>query len=527
MFKINRQLVTLAFVCVMAAACSLVGPQPAPTSTRAAATPTLLASATLTPSPPPPATATALPSATATATMTPSPTALPTDTSTPTPLPPTPTDTRVPTSTPAPTATPGGPGVLPTAIFINTPDPSAMAEQPTAIPTPVPLLQQPQDTVNIILLGSDTAQGNGLTDALIIVSIDPRIPSVSLLSLPRDLYVYIPGWKMNRINTAYKQGERAGYPGGGPGLLKATIEYNLGVRVHYYAHVDFGGFVRLIDTLGGVDVVVDCELHDTFPDPDAEEGQTDVDLMPGVHHLDGKQALWYARSRWNTNDYDRARRQQRVLRGMWTQIKQLGLLTKLPDLWDELTQTVKTDLSLENMAWLVGVAGRLDRDTAITSRFVDWAVVQSWVTPEGAQVLLPDFGRIGPLIAEALAPPDTNRAKQGFARVQVLNGTVWSDWGILAADRLLWEGFQVTTVGQADRTDYQQTLIIDHKETTKGSPVSLLARVLSVNGANIFSAETPSAEMDFAVVVGYDYQPCYKSYWYRLHAPPPTPTPAP
>jgi hypothetical protein len=300
--------------------------------------------------------------------------------------------------------------------------------------------------------------------------------------------------------------------------------------VHFYAQVDFTGFVKLIDTLGGVGVVVDCELHDTFPDPDVEEGQTDVDLMPGLHHLDGKQALWYARSRWNTNDYDRARRQQRVLRGMWAQIRQLGLLTKMPELWDELTRTVQTDLSLDNVLWLAAVASRLDTDTSIKSRFIDGTVLQPWLTPEGAQVQLPDYDRIGPLIAEALAPPDTNRARQGLARVEVLNGTVWSDWAVLAADRLLWEGFRVVHVGQADRLDYQHTLIVDLLQTTKGSPLSWLARILRVDNTDIASAENPSAELDFRVFVGYNYVPCYKNYWYIVHTTPtptPTATPAP
>jgi len=390
------------------------------------------------------------------------------------------------------------------------------------------LLEQPEDTVNIVLLGGDASQGGGLTDSLIVVSVDPRIPSVSMLSIPRDLYVFVPGWKMSRINTAYLHGQSVGYPGGGPGLVKATIEYNLGVRVHFYAQVDFAGFVKLIDTLGGVDVVVDCELHDTFPDPEPEEGQTDIDLMPGLHHLDGKRALWYARSRWNSNDYDRARRQQRVLRGTWAQIKRLDLLTKIPELWEELTHTVQTDLSLDTVLWLASVASRLDTDTSIKSRFIDGTVLQPWLTPEGAQVQLPDYDRIGPLVVEALTPPDANRASQGLARVEVLNGTTWFDGAILVADRLMWEGFQVLSIGKADRADYQQTLIVDQKETTKGSPVSRLARILRVDHTNVLPAENPSAEVDFRVIVGYDYVPCYKSYWYNVHTTPtPTPTAAP
>jgi LCP family protein required for cell wall assembly len=497
----------------------------------ATARPTDTATATQTTVPTPTETATRAP--TRTATPHPTDTApAPTETSTAEPATPTATVTPSPppTKTMEPTETPTAvlPAPLPTSIPVGTPDPTTVALQPTAIPTPVLLLEQPADTVNIVLMGSDIIGGVGRTDSLILVSVDPDLPSISMLSIPRDLYVYIPGWQMQRINTADPHGERVGYPGGGPGLVKATIEYNLGVRVHYFARVDFEGFMNIIDTLGGVDVVVDCELHDTFPDPDAEEGVSDIDLEPGVHHLEGKLALWYARSRWNTSDFDRGRRQQRVLRGAFAKIKQLDLLPKVPELWDELTQTIQTDLSLGTALWLANVLSRLDADTGLKSRFIDGAVLQPWRTPEGAAVQLPIYERIGPLVAEALAPPDTARARQGVARVEVLNGTVWPDWVVLAADRLMWEGFDVVSIGRADRTDYASTVVLDMMERTKGSPVYLLARVLRINDANILQSKSlvdflppdeavDPPEVDFRVVVGYDYAPCYRSYWSNVN----------
>jgi LCP family protein required for cell wall assembly len=497
----------------------------------ATARPTDTATATQTTVPTPTETATRAP--TRTATPHPTDTApAPTETSTAEPATPTATVTPSPppTKTMEPTETPTAvlPAPLPTSIPVGTPDPTTVALQPTAIPTPVLLLEQPADTVNIVLMGSDIIGGVGRTDSLILVSVDPDLPSISMLSIPRDLYVYVPGWQMQRINTADPHGERVGYPGGGPGLVKATIEYNLGVRVHYFARVDFEGFMNIIDTLGGVDVVVDCELHDTFPDPDAEEGVSDIDLEPGVHHLEGKLALWYARSRWNTSDFDRGRRQQRVLRGAFAKIKQLDLLPKVPELWDELTQTIQTDLSLGTALWLANVLSRLDADTGLKSRFIDGAVLQPWRTPEGAAVQLPIYERIGPLVAEALAPPDTARARQGVARVEVLNGTVWPDWVVLAADRLMWEGFDVVSIGRADRTDYASTVVLDMMERTKGSPVYLLARVLRINDANILQSKSlvdflppdeavDPPEVDFRVVVGYDYAPCYRSYWSNVN----------
>jgi LCP family protein required for cell wall assembly len=442
-----------------------------------------------------------LPTATAVPLPTRTHVATPTTASTDTPLP-------VP-ETPTPTS--DLPEPLPTAIPVD--EPAAGV----GIPTPMPLLEQSAETVNIVLLGTDVTEGNWRTDTIIVVSVDPHLPSVSMLSIPRDLYVYIPGWQMSRINTADYHGMRVGYPGGGPGLVKATIEYNLGIRVHYYARADFQGFVDIVDTLGGIDVVADCELHDTFPDPAAPNGASDIDILPGVHHLEGKQALWYARSRWNTSDFDRGRRQQRVLRGTLAKIKQMDLLPKLPELWDELTQTIETDLSLETALWLAKVAGRLDADVAIKSRFIDNTVVENWMTPEGAAVLLPNASRVASLVADALAPPDTARSRQAIARVEVLNGTNWPNWAILAADRVLWEGFQVVDIAQADSMDYQQTVILDATQRDKGSPVNYLADVLRVEDSNILPGDTLRDDIDFRVVVGYDYTPCYRTYWRAVH----------
>lgn len=449
------------------------------------------------------------------------PSAVPTHTAVPTL---TPTHTVAPTDAPlldpeTPTPTPDLPEPLPTTIPVDAPNPGS------GIPTPMPLLEQSAETVNIVLMGTDVTEGNWRTDTLIVVSVDPNLPSVSMLSIPRDLFVYIPGWKMSRINTADYHGMRAGYPGGGPGLVKAAIEYNLGIRVHYYARADFQGFVEIVNTLGGIDVVADCELHDTFPDPEAPGGASDIDISPGVHHLEGKQALWYARSRWNTSDFDRGRRQQRVLRGTLAKIKQMDLLPKLPELWDELTQTIETDLSLETALWLAKVAGRLDADVAIKSRFIDNTVVENWLTSEGAAVLLPNPSRVGPLISDALAPPDTARSRQAVARVEVLNGTNWPNWAILAADRVLWEGFQVVNIAQADTMDYQQTLIVDATQTDKGSPINYLADVLRVEDSNILPGDTLRDDIDFRVIVGYDYRPCYKTYWRAVHGSTPTSTP--
>ncbi|MCJ7735871.1 MAG: LCP family protein, partial [Anaerolineae bacterium] len=290
------------------------------------------------------------------------PTLTPTDTATPTGTP-----TRVPTATPLPTDTPSptpyqmpGGWALPTSAPIITGNVVVSATLPQ--PTPMPLIEQPPGTINILLLGSDRRPGETVarTDVMMIASVFPADASVSLISIPRDYYAFIPTWGLDKINTAYLRGVKNGYPGGGPAITKATIEYNFGVPIHYYALVDFRSYRMLVDAVGGVDVVVECPFHDTYPDPESEAGQTDIDLDPGVRHLDGKFALWYVRSRWNTSDFDRHRRQQQVLWAVARQVLDQNLITQIPDLWGVYREAVETDLGLPEMLYLGTMASRFD-----------------------------------------------------------------------------------------------------------------------------------------------------------------------
>lgn len=445
---------------------------------------------------------------TPTATTPPSPTPSPTATFTPTPTPTAP-PTQSPTNTP--TMTPHPPRALPPPAVIATATPNpAMTSTPNPIPVPaqMPLIEQPDQTINILLLGSDqqTIDSIGRTDTIVIASINPDIPSVSLLSIPRDFYAWVPSHGFKKINTAFTYGARDGYPGGGPGLLKATIEYNFGIRIHYYARVAFNSFIRIVDALGGVDVAVECELHDTFPDPEAPDGRADIDLLPGIHHLDGKHALWYARSRWSTSDFDRHRRQQQVLRGMYRQAMSLNVIPKLSSLWGTLNENVSTDLGLDELLYLGAVGSRLDM-LNVKSRFVGGSVVDSWTAPNGAYVLVPDYEALGELVQEALAPPARARAQQPAFRVEVWNATRYDGLGHVAAERLRWEGLAVTSVESVEGS-YPRTKILDFTTTSKGSPIYRLMRLYKRTNDDIISEPTEGSEVDFRVILGADYNPC-------------------
>jgi LCP family protein required for cell wall assembly len=384
--------------------------------------------------------------------------------------------------------------------------------------------------VNIMLLGSDKRPDDGgyRTDTIIIVSVNRTEGTVSMLSFPRDLFVYIPGWTMARINTADSRGNAVGWPGGGPGLLKETLLYNFGVQVHYYARVDFNGFQDIIDVLGGIDVPVDCALQDwrlKSPELDLEDPDNwEKYLLPvGVHHMDGDLALWYARSRLTTSDFDRARRQQQILRAIWRQALQVGVIPRIPELWGQYNDLVETDMGLGNLLQLAPIAADLDT-SRLRSYFVTPDLLRAWTDPaQGASVLLPNPGAVEHIVALAVQPPAANYAAENTATVEVRNGTLTERLDEVAADRLGWEGLITVATGVADKTDYSKTVIYDFTGRSKTSQLRLLQRILRVSDANVIVQPDSARVVDYLVILGADYTSCT----YNLNSPFGTPTPAP
>ncbi len=427
--------------------------------------------------------------------------------------------------TPTPTARPG---IDPT-LGAATPDPFSPPSTP--IPEPMPQLFLDQDVVNILLLGRDTARDSASyrTDVMIIVSVNKAANAVTLLTLPRDLFVYIPGWTMNRLNTASGHGDAIGYPGGGVALLEQTILYNLGIPLHGWARIDFSGFKQVIDLLGGVDVPVSCAMQDwRLKDPyDPAVDVQNADnwalytVEPGVQHMDGDLALWYARSRKRSSDFDRSRRQHQVLRAMLDQGLRLNMLPKAPELYQQYVQIVDTDLGIGDVLQFVPLAANLDK-ARIKSRFLGRAEVWSWTTPAGAAVLLPDRAAITALLAEAFAPPPANTLARSGPAVEVWNGTPNTAWAALAVDNLNWAG-QAPVLGAADRADYPRTQLYDFTVSPKGSVRAELQRLFSLGDGDVIAAPDANAPYPYRVVLGADYNTCVQPPQV-IHA---TPTPGP
>ena len=262
-----------------------------------------------------------------------------------------------------------------------------------------------KERVNVILLGTDRRENEPdvtRTDTILIVSIDPVTKSAGVLSLPRDLWVNIPGYGFERINTAFEIGEYQ-KKGGGPALLRRTLEGLLGVPMHHYALVGFTGFRKVVDQLGGV--VVDVERpfrDDEFPQ--GNYGTRRILFQAGLQRLDGEQALWYVRSRHADSDFGRNRRQRQFLLAVRQQALQLNMLPKAPAMLASVMDSVTTDLRASEILSLVRVAKDVET-SRLTSRAVDESMVNPWMTPGGAAVLLPEPAAIRQVVQEVFGTP--------------------------------------------------------------------------------------------------------------------------
>lgn len=394
-----------------------------------------------------------------------------------------------------------------------------------------------QERVNILLLGIDKRPNEqyARTDTMILITVDPATGKAGMLSIPRDLWVTIPGYGENRINTAHYQGDKNGYPGGGPALAMKTVQYNLGVPVHFYMRVDFDGFRRIVDTLGGIDVDVPQTINDPKY-PNENYGYDPFYIDRGPQHLDGNMALKYARTRATAgSDFDRARRQQAVLFAIREKALAIGAVPKIPELWTTMAGTVQTDLQLVDILELAKLADKITGDD-IQSAVLDYTMTVDYKTNTGAQVLLPVREKMRPVVdsmfssPEPAGPPPTptpdpalaaqaqaeaeaeaqRRAEVAAAletegaKIVVQNGTSQEGIAATTAEYLRDEGFTIIQFGPADRTDYPRTVIVDY--TGKAYALTLLADIFNVADENIRRSPNLKSEVDIRVIVGADFQ---------------------
>ena len=346
--------------------------------------------------------------------------------------------------------------------------------QPGASPTPggqtlpsiVPQKWKGAERVTILLLGIDRRPGEDergyLTDSMMLITVDPVAQTAGILSIPRDLWVEIPTFGTDSINQANRFGDAYDYPGGGPALAVKTVEYNLGVDVNYFVRLDFHAFETLVDAIGGIDIDNPTDIDDPYY-PDGAYGYEPFYLPAGLQHLNGHDALRYARTRHDSSDIARADRQQQVVLAVREKVTSLDMLPALiaqaPTLYQSLNQNIKTDLTLEQIVSLALLA--LDVPKAnVQNRVIDYRYVLDYTTPEGRQVLVPLRDKIRELRDElfalptVIAPPseaELNKLMQAEgATVEVLNGAGVEGLARATADWLATQGVTIINVDTAD-----------------------------------------------------------------------------
>lgn len=400
----------------------------------------------------------------------------------------------------------------PPAAATPAPDRQAAAVVPTA--TSAPAVTPTPAPINVLLLGTDERPDEGgpmRTDTMILLSLDPSGRTLGMLSLPRDLWVPIPGQNMTaKINTAYTLGQQNKYPGGGPQLAKDTVSSFIGRPVDYYVRVNFDGFREIIDLIGGVDLNVPYTIHDEEY-PTENYGVETFDLAAGLQHLDGETALKYARTRHGDSDYSRARRQQDIIRAVANKVLNAGmipqLLSKAPQLLVSAQNTVQTDIPIPTgveMAKLVDSSSMRE----IRQLVLDSHYGEETYSSDGQWILMPDRSQVRVALEQFFSPAAAAvaAANGGPLRVEVLNGTSQAGVAAATAELLKAQGWDVVSVGDADRKDYAQTIVINYAAPAASvqkisTDLSLEPNLATLNGLTARSA------VDLRIVVGSDLLP--------------------
>jgi LCP family protein required for cell wall assembly len=363
----------------------------------------------------------------------------------------------------------------------------------------------------------DWAVGEGAprSDTMILFTIDPISKSAGMLSIPRDMWVNIPGFGYSRINTAYSLGEGNKLPGGGPGLAVKTVEQFIGVPVHYYAQVDFKAFEEAIDAMGGLYLCVPQKIKIDPIGPKPLEP-----IEKGCQKLHGYQVLGYARNRYTDGgDVDRANRQQQVVMALVEQAFSpqnfSSNVQKAPKIYEEAAAGLRTNLSFDDALKLGVLLSQVPTEN-IKRGVIDFSMVtldNVILGGENASIFkpIPDkirvlrdeiFSSAGPLSPIATGDP-LALMQADAARVRVLNGTFTSGLAERTANYLLSQGVQVTEVGNANN-QYARTVIVIYGP--KLYTLRYLYGIFGMSATNqiIFSSE-PATTIDIEVRVGGDW----------------------
>lgn len=378
-----------------------------------------------------------------------------------------------------------------------------------------------RDRINILVLGVDRrphhdpeADGPPRTDSMYIVSLDPLEKTATVVAVPRDLYVEVPnprggpGFWDTRINTAYHYGALYHYPGGGPALARETVEHTFKVKIHYYAVIDWVAFADAIDALGGIEVTVPETLRGVEAFNVRDGNAFPITIRAGRQPMDSITALAYARYRdGDDGDFGRIARQQQVMSAVIEKALALGWLGRAPALYARFRDAVETDISAVRLPGLTALARQIgtERVTMVSLAGVDGENVQRRITPEGEDVLVPVWERLGPALAAAL--PD-HRLQEEQAVIKLVNAAGRSGLARRSAAALVRYGLPAGYIlpydtEQVERRSSTSLVMYGEKEYT----ARRVADLLGVPRAPILRQDAAlrlAGEPDIIVLLGPD-----------------------
>jgi LCP family protein required for cell wall assembly len=369
----------------------------------------------------------------------------------------------------------------------------------------------PSGRINILVLGLDRRPSEGKeptrSDSMFVLTLDPVTKSGGVLSIPRDLWVEIPdghgGYTDDRINTAYRYGGLNGYPGGPMRAAEDAIEHNFPqIHIDYTAVIDFSSFIKIIDSLGGIDIQVTEGFRYLEPvSVDDRNGVIPV-FKPGLDHMSGERALYYSRFRDGPDgDLGRIRRQQQVMLAVANKLISGGALSHAPELWSRYKDAIDTDIPAYRIPGLALLAKQVGLDR-ITMRSLG-EVTRPAVTAGGADVLLADPADVARVVNELFFDP---RLRQEAATVEVQNATARAGLARATADDLVQRGLPaaLVTVSQTAPAGQGETVVLNYggKDYTAERIAEWLglprSRVRALAGA------APAGGPDIVVVLGPD-----------------------
>ncbi len=376
-------------------------------------------------------------------------------------------------------------------------EPGASAA-PAAPAAPTPAEFTGTERLNVLVMGLDVRAGTRPsetlnTDTVIVLSLDPINKTASMVSIPRDLFVDLPGQGQDKINAAYAIG--------GPDLSRRAVEKLLGIPIQSYAIVDFVAFTKILDTLGGVVVDVQRPIRDEAY-PTADSGIERLSILPGPQLMDGSRALRFSRSRHDSNDFSRAKRQQEVILALRDRIVQGNMLFRLPAILEQVGTAVETNFDPANIVTVARFGSGLDPGAIRSEVLVPCGGAEPRCElreqiDENGYFLFPDKAKVRDLVAEVFYDP---KVRQEGARIEVRGAGSRRGTAASVADRLEARAFGI--MGVTEGASARSAILL--RSASKRYTATALAQQLGLQVVDAPATETSAA--DIVVLIGGDFR---------------------